>query len=118
MGVRLTDHQMIEAQAGAGRADEQHRRTKMPAASPPEAGPAAGYPAEQPFCYLTTIGRISGWQPPGEFWFARRGGIVYLLSGGGDRADWVRNLSRQPRVTLRVGTMRWAGLPGSSPNRT
>jgi F420H(2)-dependent quinone reductase len=45
-----------------------------------------------------------------EIWFARRGGTVYLLSGGGDRADWVRNLSRQPRVTLRVGTVRWAGL--------
>jgi deazaflavin-dependent oxidoreductase (nitroreductase family) len=43
-----------------------------------------------------------------EIWFARRGGTVYLLSGGGERADWVRNLSRQPRVTLRVGTVRRA----------
>ena len=44
-----------------------------------------------------------------EIWFAGRGRTLYLLSGGGDRADWVRNLSRQPRVTLRVGTERWVG---------
>jgi hypothetical protein len=28
---------------------------------------------------------------------------VYLLSGGGDRSDWVRNLVRRPEVTVRVG---------------
>jgi deazaflavin-dependent oxidoreductase (nitroreductase family) len=44
-----------------------------------------------------------------EIWFASRGRTVYLLSGGGNRADWVRNLRRQPRVTLRVGTAEWAG---------
>ena len=68
----------------------------------------AGDAADEPFCYLTTIGRISGRQHTVEIWFARRGGTVYLLSRGRDRADWVRNLSRQPRVTLRVGTVRWA----------
>jgi deazaflavin-dependent oxidoreductase (nitroreductase family) len=70
--------------------------------------PAAGSVDEQ-FCYLTTMGRISGRQHTVELWFARYGGTVYLLSGGGNRADWVRNLSRQPRVTLRVGVARWAG---------
>jgi deazaflavin-dependent oxidoreductase (nitroreductase family) len=74
-----------------------------------EAGPLTGDAAEEPFCYLTTIGRISGRQHTVEIWFACRGRTVYLLSGGGDRADWVRNLSRQPRVTLRVGTERWVG---------
>jgi deazaflavin-dependent oxidoreductase (nitroreductase family) len=27
-----------------------------------------------------------------------------MLSGGGDRADWVRNLKKTPRVRLRIGT--------------
>jgi deazaflavin-dependent oxidoreductase (nitroreductase family) len=29
---------------------------------------------------------------------------VYVLSGGGDRADWVRNVRKTPRVRLRIGT--------------
>jgi deazaflavin-dependent oxidoreductase (nitroreductase family) len=107
--VRLADHHLIEAQAGAGRADEQDRRTTMQEASPAEAGPAAGDPADEPFCYLTTVGRISGRHHTVEIWFARRGATVYLLSGDGDQADWVRNVGRQPRVTLRVGTVQWAG---------
>jgi hypothetical protein len=27
-----------------------------------------------------------------------------MLSGGGDRADWIRNLKKTPRVRLRIGT--------------
>lgn len=38
-----------------------------------------------------------------EIWFARRGATLYLLSGGGGRADWVRNLRQEPRVTVRIG---------------
>jgi deazaflavin-dependent oxidoreductase (nitroreductase family) len=70
-----------------------------------EPGPAAN----EPFGYLTTTGRISGRPHTVEIWFAGRGGTVYLLSGGRDRADWVRNVSRQPRVTFRVGTVEWVG---------
>jgi deazaflavin-dependent oxidoreductase (nitroreductase family) len=72
---------------------------------PVQSGPVAN----EPFAYLTTIGRVSGRPHTVEIWFAVRGGSVYLLSGGGDQADWVRNVSRQPRVTLRVGTMEWVG---------
>jgi hypothetical protein len=28
---------------------------------------------------------------------------VYLLAGGGDQSDWVRNVRREPRVGLRLG---------------
>jgi deazaflavin-dependent oxidoreductase (nitroreductase family) len=106
--VPPSDHHLLE-EAGAARADERDRATRMPAGLAAEGGPVAGDPADAPFGYLTTIGRTSGRQHTVEIWFARRGGTVYLLSGGGDRADWVRNLGRQPRVTLRVGTVRWAG---------
>ena len=58
---------------------------------------------EQPFCYLTTTGRRTHQPHEIEIWFARHGKTVYLLSGGRDTADWVRNLQRDPRVSVRIG---------------
>jgi deazaflavin-dependent oxidoreductase (nitroreductase family) len=54
-------------------------------------------------CYLTTTGRRSGEPHEIEIWFALHEGTVYLLSGGRDRSDWVRNLMASPAVTLRLG---------------
>src|SRR5438128_3103033 len=48
--------------------------------------------ATEPFCYLTTIGRGSGRPHTIEIWFALHGATVYLLSGGGEGSDWVKNL--------------------------
>jgi deazaflavin-dependent oxidoreductase (nitroreductase family) len=53
------------------------------------------------FCYLTTRGRVSGRPHEIEIWFALDGRTLYLLSGGGDRSDWVRNLQAEPAVTVR-----------------
>jgi deazaflavin-dependent oxidoreductase (nitroreductase family) len=64
------------------------------------------------FCYLTTTGRASGRPHTVEIWFARRDATLYLLSGGGDRADWVRNLRRRPQVVVRVGRPDGRELPG------
>jgi deazaflavin-dependent oxidoreductase (nitroreductase family) len=60
--------------------------------------------AEQ-FCYLTTTGRVSGRPHTVEIWFGLDGGgaTLYLLSGGGDRSDWVRNLRWEPAVSVRIG---------------
>ena len=58
------------------------------------------------FAYLTTSGRITGVAHEIEIWFALDGGTVYLLSGGGDRSDWVRNLMVSPSVTLRIGDVK------------
>ena len=60
--------------------------------------------ADKDFAYLTTTGRRSGKEHTIEIWFAVRDDRVYMLSGGGDRADWVRNLRKRPRVRLRIGT--------------
>ncbi|OLC10960.1 MAG: hypothetical protein AUH39_00715 [Chloroflexi bacterium 13_1_40CM_67_9] len=60
--------------------------------------------ADRDFAYLTTTGRRTGKEHRIEIWFAVRDGRVYMLSGGGDRADWVRNLRKTPRVRLRIGT--------------
>jgi deazaflavin-dependent oxidoreductase (nitroreductase family) len=54
------------------------------------------------FCYLTTRGRVSGRPHEIEIWFALDGRTLYLLSGGGDRSDWVRNLRAEPTVTVRL----------------
>src|SRR5262249_3703230 len=55
------------------------------------------------FCYLTTRGRVSGAPHEIEIWFARAGNTLFLLSGGRDRSDWVRNLLADPDVTVRLG---------------
>lgn len=55
------------------------------------------------FAYVTTQGRRTGRPHTIEIWFGVRGGVAYLLSGGGHRSDWVRNLQAAPEATLRVG---------------
>jgi deazaflavin-dependent oxidoreductase (nitroreductase family) len=65
--------------------------------------------ARQPFAYLTTTGRRSGQPHRIEIWFAVEGGAVYLLSGGRDRSDWVRNLQVNPSVTIELGGETFTG---------
>jgi deazaflavin-dependent oxidoreductase (nitroreductase family) len=69
-------------------------------------------PGGHAFCYLTTTGRVSGRPHTIEIWFALHGRTLYLLSGGGDRSDWVRNLQRDPAVTVRLGRRDADELPG------
>jgi deazaflavin-dependent oxidoreductase (nitroreductase family) len=60
--------------------------------------------ADEDFAYLTTIGRKSGRPHRIEIWFAVDGRHLYLLSGGGDSADWVKNIRRKGRVRIQVGS--------------
>jgi deazaflavin-dependent oxidoreductase (nitroreductase family) len=60
--------------------------------------------ADQDFAYLTTTGRKTGRAHTIEIWFAFQDARVYLLSGGGAHADWVRNIRRDADVRLRIGT--------------
>ena len=64
---------------------------------------------DEKFCYLTTIGRLSGQPREIEIWFNANVNTVYLLSGGRDRSDWVRNLMRQPRISLRIVCQEFKG---------
>jgi deazaflavin-dependent oxidoreductase (nitroreductase family) len=59
--------------------------------------------AGEAYCYLTTRGRVSGEPREIEIWFALEGATLYMLAGGRERADWVRNLVREPRVSVRIG---------------
>jgi deazaflavin-dependent oxidoreductase (nitroreductase family) len=62
--------------------------------------------ADLDYCYLTTTGRHTGTPHRIEIWFVLNDGSVYLLSGGGDRSDWVRNLMVSPEVVLEVGDVK------------
>jgi deazaflavin-dependent oxidoreductase (nitroreductase family) len=59
---------------------------------------------DEDFCYLTTTGRKTGTPHEIEIWFGIRDGTLYLLSGGRDAADWVRNIRKDPRVRVRINT--------------
>jgi deazaflavin-dependent oxidoreductase (nitroreductase family) len=63
--------------------------------------------ADEPFAYVTTNGRRSGAPHTIEIWFGIDAGVVYLMSGGRDRSDWVRNLMANPRVKVRIGNREW-----------
>jgi deazaflavin-dependent oxidoreductase (nitroreductase family) len=58
--------------------------------------------ASEDYCYLTTTGRVSGEPREIEIWFGLAGDTLYMLSGGGDRSNWVKNLSGDPAVTVRI----------------
>ena len=67
--------------------------------------------AAQTYCYLETTGRVTGRRHVVEMWFAadpdrRR---VYMLSGGRDESDWVRNIRHDGRVRVRVGSRTLGG---------
>ncbi len=60
--------------------------------------------ADEDFCYLTTIGRISGHPHTIEIWFALNEQTLYLLSGGRDRSDWVKNALQTPTVQMKINS--------------
>jgi deazaflavin-dependent oxidoreductase (nitroreductase family) len=63
---------------------------------------------DENFCYLTTTGRRTGRPHTIEIWFGANRDTLYLMSGGRDRSDWVRNLRVNPDVRVRVGTTEWS----------
>jgi deazaflavin-dependent oxidoreductase (nitroreductase family) len=68
--------------------------------------------ADEDYCYLTTTGRVSGRPRTIEIWFGadlRQGATLYMLSGGRDRSDWVKNLTRRPSVSVRVANTVFEG---------
>ncbi len=69
-------------------------------------GPELG---TESYCYLTTRGRVTGRSHRIEIWFALDGDTLYLLSGGRERSDWVKNLRALPEVTVELGHGVFAG---------
>jgi len=65
--------------------------------------------AEEDFCYLTTTGRVSGRSHTIEIWFALNGQTLYMLSGGRDKSDWVKNALHTPVVQLKISNTMLSG---------
>lgn len=57
---------------------------------------------KEEFCYLTTRGRVTGNPHQIEIWFVLHENKFYLLSGGMEKSDWVKNLLKDSNVTFRV----------------
>lgn len=66
--------------------------------------------SKEDYCYLTTTGRKSGNPHEIEIWFGIQGNSLYLLSGGGDDSDWVKNLRANPNVTVRIAKHTFSGM--------
>lgn len=82
--------------------------TRSPAGGGPTTGEWSAFAGEQ-YCYLTTRGRVTGRPHRIEIWFAIDNDTLYMLSGGGTRSDWVKNLRLTPAVSLEVGTGTFEG---------
>ena len=65
--------------------------------------------AREEFCYLTTVGRATGRPHEIEIWFALRDDVLYMLAGNPD-SDWVKNLRREPGVTVRISDQSFKGI--------
>jgi deazaflavin-dependent oxidoreductase (nitroreductase family) len=59
--------------------------------------------AGEPVLDLITIGRTTGLPREIEIWFVVCRERFYLFAETGEAAGWVKNISRNPKVTLRIG---------------
>jgi deazaflavin-dependent oxidoreductase (nitroreductase family) len=59
---------------------------------------------DEQFLYLTTTGRRTGEPRRIEIWFVERAGRYYIVSERREASQWVRNIERDPSVTVSVGT--------------
>jgi deazaflavin-dependent oxidoreductase (nitroreductase family) len=57
---------------------------------------------DEAYCYLTTTGRVTGNPHEIEIWFGLNNNTLYIMSGGGEKSDWVKNLRKNPAVTVRI----------------
>ena len=64
--------------------------------------------ASEDFCYLTTTGRVTGKPHTIEIWYGARGNSVYLMAGD-HKSDWVKNLRKDPNVSVRIGKQHFPG---------
>ena len=57
---------------------------------------------KEEYCYLTTRGRVTGKPHEIEIWFVVHEGFIYIMSGNMKKSDWVKNLLKEPHVSLRI----------------
>ena len=62
--------------------------------------------ADKQVAYLTTIGRTTGLPRKIEIWFVLCCERFYLFAETGEAAGWVKNITRNPKVMVRIGEWR------------
>ena len=64
--------------------------------------------AKEDYCYLTTTGRLTGNPHEIDIWFGVQNSSIYLMAGN-HRSDWVKNLLKDPNVTVRIAKHNFMG---------
>lgn len=59
--------------------------------------------------WLTVVGRKSGKPHTVKIWFAAENGKVFVTSARGMDAQWVKNLRKNPAVTVKIGETTFRG---------
>jgi len=59
--------------------------------------------ADKQVLYLTTMGRRTGLPRQIEIWFVFCRERLYVFAESGEAAEWVKNIRRNPKVTVRIG---------------
>ena len=67
------------------------------------------FPVAPGFALITTIGRRSGLPRRQPVRAVRLDGRLVIASIHGDRSDWYRNLVRNPRVLVKLGSRTFSG---------
>ena len=60
-------------------------------------------------CRLITTGRLPGEPREIRIWFGVEADRLYLLAQDRDRAHWVRNVTAEPHVQVRIGARTFEG---------
>ncbi len=58
---------------------------------------------------LTVVGRKTGTPRTVNIWFVATQNKIYVSSGRGSNAQWVKNLKQTPTVTCQIGSTRFQG---------
>lgn len=73
---------------------------------------------KEEYCYLTTRGRVTGKPHEIEIWFVVHEGALYIMSGNMDKSDWVKNLLKDPHVSIRIAGQTFSALAALLDDKT
>ena len=73
---------------------------------------------KEEYCYLTTRGRKTGNPHEIEIWFIVHENSLYIMSGNMERSDWVRNLLKEPRVSIRIAGQTFSAVANLLEDKT
>lgn len=70
------------------------------------------------YCYLTTRGRVTGKPHEIEIWFVVHEDALYIMSGNMEKSDWVKNLLKDPHVSICIAGQTFPVLAALLDNKT